>query len=252
LGFAPWVAPCRGLRRFALLRAGSRPAARPKLRRSDLDPTPGWLGSRASACCDQPPLARAQLSGVLAPPRRSTGVGRILIRRLQGSALALVCAELRCSKPEQDQDQELSVRPSAGPSHFSLRGQREVTKRKATPRPRSRCIPAPGVRVRWLGFSTGHPWPDENHAGIPAGVPSGDSASARRFRGAPLKSAGSCPQEPASAQGHRSHGALLSSSPLVERDGPLSSSRWELEAQASPGEAKVGMGRGGHPRKRIH
>jgi hypothetical protein len=96
---------------------------------------------------------------------------RILIRRLHTSALALHCVDPCWSK---SQEQELSVRPSAGPTYFSLRAQREVSKRKGTPRPRPPRIPALRVRVRRSGISDRpslacrNPWP--HPCGQPCGL----------------------------------------------------------------------------------
>ncbi len=51
---------------------------------------------------------------------------------------------------------------SGRPSHFSLSGQREVTKRKATPEPRPLDILVQRVRESGPGFSTAHPCAGEN------------------------------------------------------------------------------------------
>ena len=96
----------------------------------------------------------------------------------------------------RSEEQELSVRPSAGPSHFSLSGQRKVTKRKATPRPRPLRIRAQRVRVSRSGFSDRpsvacrKPWPH------PCGQPCGLIDRLPPLPRGPGQSAGSCPQEP--------------------------------------------------------
>jgi hypothetical protein len=55
------------------------------------------------------------------------------------------------------QEQELSSRPSGAPSYFSLLAQREVTKRKGTPRRSPSGILPPGARAGSAGSRTAHP-----------------------------------------------------------------------------------------------
>ena len=69
------------------------------------------------------------------------------------------------------------------PSHFSLRGQREVTKRKATPLPRLTGLRPVRFASGLRGLSTVHPWTDDKLAGIPAGHPAGFPPPGRRCRG---------------------------------------------------------------------
>jgi hypothetical protein len=199
------------------------------LRRSDLDPMRAHLGASAlRLTCELQCVLRGLRPAAPCNRRRSDldPTPEIL-----GS-----CSSLRGVVREPKQDQELSVSPSGCPSHFLLRAQEKVTKEKGTPRPRPQHIPVLGVRDRWLGFSTGHPWPGENLGRIHTANPSGISASARRSRGAPLQSAGSCPQETKQARvqviakNAYARSSLLSPSPLE-------------------GE---GLGRGGNPRKRIN
>ena len=57
----------------------------------------------------------------------------------------------------QKPDQELSNRPSAGSSYFSLLAQREVTKRKGTPRRSPSGILPAGTRLGSAGSRTAHP-----------------------------------------------------------------------------------------------
>ncbi len=75
------------------------------------------------------------------------------------------------------------------PGHFSLFGQRKVTKREATPMARLPGL-QPGRYAGGLrGFSTGHPCPDEKLAGLPAGHPAGYSSTRPpRHRGPEVKS----------------------------------------------------------------
>jgi hypothetical protein len=54
-------------------------------------------------------------------------------------------------------EQELSSRPSGVPSYFSLLAQREVTKRKGTPRRSPSGILPPGTRSGSAGSRTAHP-----------------------------------------------------------------------------------------------
>src|SRR5690606_3836856 len=80
----------------------------------------------------------------------------------------------------------VSYRPSAGPSHFSLSGQREVTKRKATPVWRPPGILPYGSACGLRGFSTAHPCTGEEHARIVRASLRADPPPARRQTGAPL------------------------------------------------------------------
>jgi hypothetical protein len=57
----------------------------------------------------------------------------------------------------REPEQELSNRPPAGSSHFSLLAQREVTKRKGTPRRSPSGILPPGTRSVSAGSRTAHP-----------------------------------------------------------------------------------------------
>jgi hypothetical protein len=58
---------------------------------------------------------------------------------------------------DQELDQELSSRPSGASSYFSLLAQREVTKRKGTPRRSPSGILPPGARSGYAGSRTAHP-----------------------------------------------------------------------------------------------
>ena len=79
--------------------------------------------------------------------------------------------------------------PQRGPSHFLLLVQEKVTKEKDTPVPRLILRPCKIRCARRLrGLSTGHPWPDDKLARIPARDPSGYPPPPRRGTGAPLKS----------------------------------------------------------------
>lgn len=75
------------------------------------------------------------------------------------------------------------------PSHLSLRGQRNMAQREATPLPRF-----PGRRPEKFaselrGLSTVHPWTDAKQAGIPAGHPAGFSSTPSPLqRGGQVKS----------------------------------------------------------------
>ena len=96
-------------------------------------------------------------------PRSSKPIGWVLTHHELHARLGLG-SWLRCFVVRSEEP-ELSVSPSGCPTYFSLRGQREVGKRKATPRPRPLRIPAPRVRVSRSGFSDRpslacrKPWP---------------------------------------------------------------------------------------------
>ena len=78
--------------------------------------------------------------------------------------------------------------PCRAAGHFSLRGQREVTKRKATPFRAFRAF-ARKVRGRAPGFVDRASCPDDKLAGVPAGHPSGCSSTRPpRHRGPKVKS----------------------------------------------------------------
>jgi len=76
-----------------------------------------------------------------------------------------------------------------GPSHFSLRGQRKVTKREATPMARPPGILPSGCAGGLRGFPTAHPCTGGKLARIPAGHPSDFPPPARRAIGAPGRAA---------------------------------------------------------------
>jgi hypothetical protein len=209
------IAPRAGASRDAL--RDSCPAAPSNPRKSDLDPTLVHLGSAASPRAAS--LRFASPDHCLAAPSNPRGSDLDPTPTHLGSCSAL----FRCSKrkPKREQDQELSASPSGCPTYFSLRAHcaagaartpkaapqgrragspesREVSKRKGTPRPRPPRIPAPRVRVRRSGISTGLPWPDEILGRIPAANPAGNSTTSRRSPGAPGK---------ARAPARRSHSA---------------------------------------------
>ncbi len=104
-------------------------------------------------------------------PRSSKPIGWVLTHHELHARLGLE-SWLRCFVVRSE-EKELSVSPSGCPSHFSLGGQRKVTKRKATPRPRPLRIRAQRVRVSRSGFSDRpslacrKPWPH------PCGQPCG-------------------------------------------------------------------------------
>ena len=75
------------------------------------------------------------------------------------------------------------------PSHFSLRGQREVTKRKATPLSRLTGLRPVRYASGLRGLSTVHPWTDAKLARIHASHPAGfSSARPPLQRGGQVKS----------------------------------------------------------------
>ena len=112
-----------------------------------------------------------------------------------GSTLASVLLGCAVAQSEE-KEQELSVSPSGRPTYLSLRGQRKVGQRKATPRPRPTRIPALRVRVSRSGFSDRpslacrKPWPH------PCGQPCGRFDRLPPLPRGPGQSAGSCPQKP--------------------------------------------------------
>jgi len=75
--------------------------------------------------------------------------------------------------------------PCRGASHFSLRGQRKVTKREATPMARPTGILPSGCAGGFRGFPTAHPCTGEKLARIPASHPVDFPPPARRAIGAP-------------------------------------------------------------------
>jgi hypothetical protein len=87
----------------------------------------------------------------------------------------------------QKPNQELSSRPSGATSHFSLLAQREVTKRKGTPRRSPSGILPPGARSGSAGSRTAHPALRER-AHIPVRAPAGLMLRPLAARqGAPLR-----------------------------------------------------------------
>ncbi len=76
--------------------------------------------------------------------------------------------------------------PPGGAGYFSLHGQREVTKRKATPRTRPEHIPVLRMRERAPGFAEGTSMCLRRTGPRPAGHPSDCSVAPRRVRGAPF------------------------------------------------------------------
>ena len=92
----------------------------------------------------------------------------------------------RAREQKQDQDQELSIRPAAGSSHFSLSGQRKVTKRKATPllrRPGS--CPSGSRDVAGVCDSASMHW--RKRRCIHAPPPSGPSCATAPLQRGPVK-----------------------------------------------------------------
>jgi len=75
--------------------------------------------------------------------------------------------------------------PCRGASYFSLRGQRKVTKREATPMARPPGILPCGCAGGFRGFPTAHPCTGGKLARIPAGHPADFPPPARRAIGAP-------------------------------------------------------------------
>ena len=96
----------------------------------------------------------------------------------------------------RSEEQELSVSPSGCPTYFSLRGQREVGKRKATPRPRPLRIPAQRVRVSPRVFVDSASLHCHEHRRHPCRRPFGLIRGLPPLPRGPVESAGSCPQEP--------------------------------------------------------
>lgn len=82
--------------------------------------------------------------------------------------------------------------PCRGPSHFSLFGQRKVTKREATPMARPPGILPCGCAGGLRGFSTAHPCAAEKLARIPASHPSDFPPPTRHAIGAPEEQRASC------------------------------------------------------------
>jgi len=98
------------------------------------------------------------------------------------------------------EEQELSVSPSGCPTYLSLRGQRKVGQRKATPRPRPSRIPARRVRVSPWVFVDRPSLACHEHRPHPCGRPCGLIHELPPLPRGPVKSAGSCPPEPRQRQ----------------------------------------------------
>jgi hypothetical protein len=95
----------------------------------------------------------------------------------------------------RSEEQELSVRPAAGPTYLSLDGQRKVGQRKATPRPRPLRIPAQRVRGSPRVFVDSASLHCHEHRRHPCRRPCGLIRGLPPLPRGPFKSAGSCPQE---------------------------------------------------------
>jgi hypothetical protein len=104
---------------------------------------------------------------------------------------------------DQEPEQELSSRPSGGPSYFSLLAQREVTKRKGTPASRPPGILPSGFAIGLRVFAAAHPCAGAKMARIVRATLRADPPAARRLAGAPLR-------------GHR--GRAERAAPLRRRD----------------------------------
>jgi hypothetical protein len=101
-------------------------------------------------------------------PNPTAVIGWALAHHELHARLGVFCL-LRRSKRRA----ELSVRPSAGPTYLSLRGQRKVGQRKATPRPRPSRIRARRVRVSPWVFVDRPSLACHEHRPHPCGRPCG-------------------------------------------------------------------------------
>jgi len=158
----------------------------------------------------------AILNRALAPLRRPTCVGRILIRRLQGSAHALRCGLARskcrgkiksfrsgrwparptflCVATAPQERRERRRRSRRGGGQDARSKERWAKERPARPRPPR--IPALRLRVRRSGFSDGASLHRRKPRRNPCRRPFGLIARLPPLPRGPGQSAGSCPLKP--------------------------------------------------------
>ena len=127
---------------------------------------------------------------------------------------------------------------SGRPSHFSLSGQREVTKRKATPEPRPLDIPVQRVRESGPRFVDGTSMCRRQTRALPVRDPAGFPSPPHRVSRAPLESARSGAQKQDQEQ---PSSALRAPSPPMEERKSRKRARVALLCSLSRSWERVGV-----------
>jgi hypothetical protein len=205
-----------------------RPAARFNPRRSDLDPTPARLGSCAWLCkLRQLAVSATLFCGSCALPRRPARVGRILIRRLHGSALVLRCA----SMVEARAKSRAFGQPFGLPESLSLEWPRESNQREGHPSSAPSAHPcAEGSREAVGDFGQAIPGLSKSLAASMRPTLRADRPPLAAAQG-PRKSAGSCPQKRSSNSQQRR--ATASSNSKQQQQAATASSNSKQQQQAA-------------------